>query len=161
MDEYTIPLREKKKKKKKIIIEKENDTTEYNYLLQRLYDNMTNDGIKIQDEMCKFVKPIIKIEKMNKIVIVNFNKICNSIKRSKFLLSKYISESIGKCTIVDDSLIIRESIKDPIYVIESSIKKYIKHYVLCKNMCNTVTYIEGKYTICPRCKCSYINKFNK
>jgi len=117
-------------------------------MLEKVYSK-----IKKGEEMerIQIVKPKILIQK-NKTIITNFEQFCNSIRRDKKQVAKFLYRELATSGTIDGNRLILQT-RSPI--LDSKIEKYLKEYVYC-NECkkpDTILQKENRFYIlkCEAC----------
>ena len=97
------------------------------------------------------IKPNILFQK-NKTIITNFEQFCNSIRRDKKQVAKFLYRELATSGAIEGNRLILQS-RSPI--LDSKIEKYLKEYVYCSECGkpDTVLQKEGRFYIlkCEAC----------
>lgn len=117
-------------------------------MLEKVYSKIKK-GEEI--ERIHIVKPKILIQK-NKTIITNFEQFCNSIRRDKKQVAKFLYRELATSGTIDGNRLILQT-RSPI--LDSKIEKYLKEYVYC-NECkkpDTILQKENRFYIlkCEAC----------
>jgi translation initiation factor 2 subunit 2 len=97
---------------------------EYKEMLEQVYSKIKKGEEK---ERVHIIKPNILFQK-NKTIITNFEQFCNSIRRDKKQVAKFLYRELATSGAIDGGRLILQS-RSPI--LDSKIEKYLKEYVYC------------------------------
>jgi len=121
---------------------------EYQEMLERVYSEIKKGSEK---ERIQIVKPNIVFQK-NKAIITNFEQFCNSIRRDKKQVAKFLYRELATSGTIEGNRLILQS-RSPL--LHAKIEKYMKEYVYCGECGkpDTILQKEGRFYIlkCEAC----------
>jgi len=121
---------------------------EYKEMLEEVYSKIKKGEEK---DRIYIIKPNILFQK-NKTIITNFEQFCNSIRRDKKQVAKFLYRELATSGAIEGNRLILQS-RSPI--LDSKIEKYLKEYVYCSECGkpDTVLQKEGRFYIlkCEAC----------
>jgi translation initiation factor 2 subunit 2 len=97
---------------------------EYEDMLKQVYSKIKKGEEK---ERIQIIKPNILFQK-NKTIITNFEQFCNSIRRDKKQVAKFLYRELATSGAVEGNRLVLQT-RSPI--LDSKIEKYMKEYVYC------------------------------
>ncbi len=123
----------------------------YEEMLDKLYSELpqtTTDGER-------FKMPDVSLTyEGNKTILVNFESICNKLRRDPKLLAKYLSRELAVPVMISGSRLIihRKTLRR---MIEDKLNKFVKKYVICPICGKPDTHIHEiqgvKMLVCEAC----------
>ncbi|RLJ02485.1 MAG: translation initiation factor IF-2 subunit beta [Candidatus Aenigmatarchaeota archaeon] len=120
----------------------------YKEMLDKVYEKIKKGEIK---DRINIIKPEIS-SSGNKTIISNFEQFCNSIRRDKKQVAKFLYKELATSGFVDRGRLILQT-RSPI--LEDKIQKYLKNFVYCHECGkpDTILQKEGRFYIlkCEAC----------
>ena len=117
-------------------------------MLDKVYEKIKKGEIK---DRINIIKPEIS-SSGNKTIISNFEQFCNSIRRDKKQVAKFLYKELATSGFVDRGRLILQT-RSPI--LEDKIQKYLKNFVYCHECGkpDTILQKEGRFYIlkCEAC----------
>jgi len=117
-------------------------------MLDRVYEKIKKGEIK---DRINIIKPEIS-SSGNKTIISNFEQFCNSIRRDKKQVAKFLYKELATSGSIDGRKLILQT-RSPI--LEDKIQKYLKNFVYCHECGkpDTILQKEGRFYIlkCEAC----------
>jgi translation initiation factor 2 subunit 2 len=143
-----------------------NENELYVYLLDEIYDTISNHSNVLGHTDILIAKPDVKFDVTKKTIWYNFRNICNEIKSPEKQVSDFFAKEFSTTVSINQEgqLLIKGRYSD--IIIGSTLKKYVKTFLQC-SVCKTInTSIEKKqnkltYLIChnEKCKCEKVIKY--
>ncbi|HDI06720.1 MAG TPA: translation initiation factor IF-2 subunit beta [Candidatus Aenigmarchaeota archaeon] len=120
----------------------------YKEMLDKVYEKIKKGEIK---DRINIIKPEIS-SSGNKTIISNFEQFCNSIRRDKKQVAKFLYRELATSGSIDGRKLILQT-RSPI--LEDKIQKYLKNFVYCHECGkpDTILQKEGRFYIlkCEAC----------
>jgi len=120
----------------------------YKEMLDKVYEKIKRGEEK---DRINIIKPEIS-SSGNKTIISNFEQFCNSIRRDKKQVAKFLYKELATSGFVDRGRLILQT-RSPI--LEDKIQKYLKNFVYCHECGkpDTILQKEGRFYIlkCEAC----------